>query len=91
MKKIVSTALAGVVALGLSTISTQVLADNHKEKCYGVVKAAKNDCGTSKHSCAGQASKDSDAAEWVYLPTGTCAKLTNGSTTSSEATEKKES
>ncbi len=31
------------------------------EKCYGVVKAGKNDCRTAAHSCAGQAAKDGDS------------------------------
>ena len=45
------------------------------EKCSGIVKAGKNDCGTSKHSCAGMASKDGFAEEWLYVPTGTCEKI----------------
>jgi len=49
------------------------------EKCSGIAKAGKNDCGTSKHSCAGQASKDADKEEWVYVPTGTCDKIVGGS------------
>ena len=34
-----------------------------------------NDCGTSNHSCAGQAATDNDAEEWVYVPAGTCNKI----------------
>ncbi len=48
------------------------------EKCSGIAKAGKNDCGTSKHSCAGQAAKDGDKEEWVYVPEGTCAKIVGG-------------
>jgi len=48
------------------------------EKCAGIAKAAKNDCGTSKHSCAGQAAKDGDKEEWVYVPAGTCEKIVGG-------------
>lgn len=40
-----------------------------------IVKAGKNDCGTSKHGCAGQATKDGDKEEWLYVPTGTCEKV----------------
>jgi uncharacterized membrane protein len=49
------------------------------EKCYGVVKAGKNDCAAEGHSCAGQAAKDGDKESWVYLPKGTCDKLVGGS------------
>ena len=31
------------------------------EKCAGIVKAGKNDCGTSKNACAGQVKADNDA------------------------------
>lgn len=48
------------------------------EKCYGVVKAGKNDCAGKGHSCAGQAKKDADATEFVLVPKGTCARLVNG-------------
>ncbi len=51
-----------------------------KEKCYGVVKAGKNDCGSlsQSHGCAGLAKKDADANEWVYVPKGLCEKLAGG-------------
>lgn len=45
------------------------------EKCAGIVKAGKNDCGTAKHDCGGKASADADPAEWIYVPEGTCAKI----------------
>ena len=48
------------------------------EKCTGIVKTGKNDCGTSQHACAGQAKTDADAEEWVYLPKGTCEKIPGG-------------
>jgi uncharacterized membrane protein len=50
------------------------------EKCFGVAKAAKNDCAAGVHSCAGQATKDFDKASFVYLPAGVCAKLAGGAT-----------
>ena len=45
------------------------------EKCYGVVKAGKNDCGTSKHACAGQSTVDKDPISWKYVEKGTCEKV----------------
>lgn len=69
--------LAAVMATGISTAPAHA-ASQDMEKCQGVVKAGKNDCGTSKHSCAGQATKDGDPEEWVLVPKGTCDKLVGG-------------
>ncbi|MEM7015907.1 MAG: DUF2282 domain-containing protein [Pseudomonadota bacterium] len=50
------------------------------EKCAGIAKAGKNDCGAldGKHDCSGQATRDNDDNEWVYVPEGTCEKITGG-------------
>lgn len=50
------------------------------EKCAGINKAGANDCGSldGKHGCSGQATVDNDPNEWVYVPEGTCAKITGG-------------
>ena len=50
------------------------------EKCAGVAAAGKNDCGAldGSHGCAGQAKSDNLDIEWVYVPEGTCEKLTGG-------------
>jgi uncharacterized membrane protein len=49
------------------------------EKCYGVVKAGQNDCQTATHSCAGTSTADSQGDSWIYVPAGTCGKITGGS------------
>ena len=49
------------------------------EKCFGIVKAAKNDCQTANSSCAGTSKRDKQADAWVYVPKGTCEKLADGS------------
>lgn len=49
------------------------------EKCAGIVRAGMNDCGTGSHACAGQSTVDSGPEEWVYVPKGTCDKITGGS------------
>lgn len=49
------------------------------EKCYGISKAAKNDCQTANSSCAGTSKRDSQRDAWVYVPKGTCERLVNGS------------
>jgi uncharacterized membrane protein len=53
-----------------------------KEKCYGIVKAGKNDCSAAdgSHSCAGYAKADASGKEWVLLPEGTCDRIQGGST-----------
>ena len=75
----VQTAIAGVIALGMAGVSAEAMAGKPGfEKCAGIVKTGMNDCGTSKHACAGQAKMDSDAEEWIYVPKGTCAKIVGG-------------
>ncbi len=71
---LLATALATVCAATLPTVHA---ADKDKEKCYGVAKAGQNDCAsaTGSHSCAGQAKKDNDPAEWKYVAKGTCEKM----------------
>ena len=49
------------------------------EKCYGVVKAGKNDCQTANSSCAGTSKTDNQGDAWLFVPSGTCEKLTGGS------------
>lgn len=77
-KLAVSTAVSGLLALGLaSTPLTATAADS--EKCYGVAKAGKNDCQTNTSSCAGTSTSDSQGDAWVFVPEGLCEKLVGGS------------
>jgi uncharacterized membrane protein len=74
-------AIAGLAIM--SSTSAMAKASPKMEKCYGVVKAGKNDCSSAKkgaHSCAGAATINGDKNEWVYLPKGTCDRLVGGST-----------
>jgi uncharacterized membrane protein len=75
---VASAALSSLLALGL-VASPVMAAKEGFEKCAGLVKAGKNDCGTSQHACAGQATKNGDKEEWVYVPNGTCDKLVGAS------------
>ncbi|HEU5137652.1 MAG TPA: DUF2282 domain-containing protein [Steroidobacteraceae bacterium] len=65
-------AVGSLLALGAATASAE---EGAKEKCLGVAEAGKNDCATSKHSCAGQAKADKEADEWKYVPKGECEKM----------------
>jgi uncharacterized membrane protein len=76
--------LIGVLALS-ATLSAPAQAGpvaqpSGSEKCYGIAKAGKNDCAAGVHSCAGQGTKNSDKASFVYLPAGACEKIAGAST-----------
>lgn len=84
-KKTLNTVLAGAVALtALGTVAASTTANaasGDKEKCYGVVKAGMNGCGSADkaHSCAGQATVDGSGVEWIKMPKGLCEKIVGGS------------
>ena len=71
-------AVGSVVALG---VADAMGPKEGSEKCYGMVKAGKNDCAANAHSCAGQAKVDSDPNEWIVVPQGVCDKIVGGRTT----------
>ena len=76
------TAISSLLTLGAALASPSFAADKAEmEKCYGVVKAGKNDCAGPAHACAGQAKADAGGKEFVTLPKGTCARLAGGSLT----------
>jgi uncharacterized membrane protein len=81
--KIIGATLTGILALGaLVAAPANAVPGKVKvwEKCAGVAKAGQNDCGAldGAHSCAGQAKIDNGDNEWVYVPKGTCSKITGG-------------
>lgn len=71
---------AAVAAVYVNTdwLSSSPIMQPETERCYGVVKATKNDCANAKHSCAGQATKDGDIGEWITVPKGLCERLAGG-------------
>lgn len=82
---VIRSAVASLLALGVAAASTNALAaKGDNEKCAGIVKAGKNDCGTSTGACAGNAKVDNDKEAWVYLPKGTCEKIAGGRIQTSE-------
>jgi uncharacterized membrane protein len=89
-KMIFSTAIASLIAL--SALSGAAQAQDkatEKEKCFGVAKKAANDCGTAKHSCAGQAAADNLPEEWKYVAKGSCEKMGGKLKTADKKEEKK--
>lgn len=81
--RVIRSAFAGLLALGVTAaVSTPArAADGATEKCAGVAKAGKNDCGTTKLGCHASATTDRDKEAWVELPKGTCERLAGGTVT----------
>ena len=74
--QILSAAIGSLLVLGLGS-NASAAEKSGMEKCFGVAKAGMNDCAgpKSSHSCAGQATKDKDANDFVAVPKGTCDKI----------------
>lgn len=88
-EQILKSAIAGVLALGMAATASQALAaKGDAEKCAGVVKAGKNDCGTSTNACAGQIKKDNDAEAWILVPAGVCERIAGGRVVTSNPNNK---
>ena len=68
-------AIAGVIALTAGSAGAANVQCAERERCYGVVKAGKNDCATANSACSGTAQRDYQKDAWVYLPKGTCVRL----------------
>ena len=90
--RILTNTVAGVISLGLVSLSQVAFADNGNmakmQKCYGVNAAHKNDCATPGHSCAGQDSKARDANAFVLMPAGLCSKIDGGKTSPAKKMDK---
>jgi uncharacterized membrane protein len=78
---ILAAAIGSLVAAAGPALAADDAKKPASEKCYGVAKAAKNDCATAAHSCQGMSKKDGDAKEWITVPKGTCERIVNGSLT----------
>ncbi len=76
----ISAALALSVSAPIAQAETMNPTVNGMEKCYGIVKAGQNDCGTSAHNCGGEAKTSGNKSEWVFTPNGLCNRIVGGST-----------
>jgi uncharacterized membrane protein len=76
---IVSTAM--VAALGVAAVTPAAAAGaDAMEKCYGVALAGANDCAAGPGTtCQGTSTIDGQGNAWMYIPSGTCERLINGS------------
>ncbi|MGP1396413.1 MAG: BufA1 family periplasmic bufferin-type metallophore [Inquilinaceae bacterium] len=72
----VAAALAGAVSMATMAAPSSVLAQD-MTKCYGVAKAAENDCANAAgtHSCAGQSTEDYFGGDWKLVPAGSCEDM----------------
>ncbi|NNM69722.1 MAG: DUF2282 domain-containing protein [Gallionella sp.] len=79
-QKMLSIAIGGLLALGLTGNASAADKKMDMEKCFGIAKAGMNDCSSNKsaHSCAGQATKNNDPMDFVAVPKGTCDKIAGG-------------
>ncbi len=78
-QKLVAAALATLLSGIASAQVHPEKPDYPYEKCYGIVKAGLNDCFTANNSCAGTVDKDNLPAAWIYVPKGTCRRITGSS------------
>jgi len=76
---LIASAVAAAVALPTLANAGPAPAPAFKaEKCYGVAASGQNDCQTATHSCAGESKRAAAGDSWIYVPTGTCMKISGG-------------
>jgi uncharacterized membrane protein len=72
----VSAAFAGALTMGLAMAAHAGDAKQPMEKCYGVAKAAENDCKAGAGTtCAGTSKADYQKNAWKFVPAGTCTQI----------------
>ena len=77
--QMIAAAVAAAVGSTFAIGGAALAADDKMEKCYGVVKAGKNDCQTATSSCAGTSKVDGQKDAWLLVPAGLCERLVGGS------------
>jgi uncharacterized membrane protein len=81
---LISAAVGGLLAVAHAGLRAQPPAAKpafEAERCFGVARAGMNDCAANGHACQGQAKRDHNAREWLFLPAGTCERIVGGSLT----------
>lgn len=77
-KKVSTLALAGAFAAvaGMGIAPGTAHAADEFEKCYGISKAAGNDCASEgNNTCAGTSKADYEGKAWKVVKTGTCTSI----------------
>jgi uncharacterized membrane protein len=67
--------ITSAISLMLLTSLPATAETIEKEQCAGIVKAGFNDCASAEHICAGMNSDDGYSEDWLWLPKGTCQKI----------------
>jgi uncharacterized membrane protein len=88
---ITKASLAAILALGTLGASTpqppstagviHYTISEGSEKCYGIAKAGKNQCGNTRYTCEGNAKVDGEKDAWIAVYKGTCESIIGGSLT----------
>lgn len=84
MKKstLINSTIAGIITAGMMAGAAHAVPNQPKEweKCAGISKKGMNHCGSlaGKYNCAGHATTDNADDSWIYVPKGTCARITGG-------------
>ena len=69
-------AIAGAFAAAFVSTANMAMAEDAKEKCFGVALAGKNDCAAGAGTtCAGTSKVDYQGNSWTLVPAGTCATM----------------
>lgn len=79
-KFVLGSALSAVLALGVTAAPAHEV---EMEKCAGIIKAERNDCGTSIGGCHASIHVDGHPEAWIEVPKGTCEKLIGAHVTTS--------
>ncbi|CAD7023324.1 putative exported protein [Pseudorhizobium banfieldiae] len=73
---ILSLAVAASVTSALASIASPALAQEGKEKCYGVALKGQNDCAAGPGTtCAGTSKVDYQQNAFKLVPAGTCEAM----------------
>ena len=73
---IISLAVAASVTSVLASIASPALAQEGKEKCYGVALKGQNDCAAGPGTtCAGTSKVDYQQNAFKLVPAGTCEAM----------------
>ncbi len=79
-KAIAKTLAISVIGAAIASTASSAIAQKMAvEKCYGIAKKGQNQCGNSKHACAGQAKTNATGDEWIMVLKGNCEKIVGGS------------
>ncbi|WP_281977151.1 DUF2282 domain-containing protein [Pseudorhizobium flavum] len=72
----ISLAVAASVTSALASIASPALAQEGKEKCYGVALKGQNDCAAGPGTtCAGTSKVDYQQNAFRLVPAGTCEAM----------------